>query len=275
MEQNETVEKLLKSYDSIFLFKGDTPEWAVHKRDDRAKLIHCSIPFVGNEYCRQDKKVLLYASAENLTGYHQCSDWNLDDNETASNRHRIWFDTSLQEKGLFFPNVHIAPINDGSLILAAYYMFSKIASEEVALKPGEFIEKISIGNYCKYSIESSANKDYANDRSKLKVSREYVAEDLRILQPEYLIMPKSIYETERNFIDGVKGSTKIIPVYQINSGTINRIIAKKYSKYDENQLSASIVEWYNHLGKNGITGKTKDNYLAVFSYLDERLLEIF
>lgn len=275
MEWNETVENLRKNYDNIFLSKGDTPEWAVHKRNDRTKLIHCSIPFVGKEYCKQNNKILVYASAENLTGYHQCVDWDLDDDEIASNRHRVWFENSLQSESLFFPNIHIAPINDGSLILTAYYIYSKIVAEDIALKPTEFIEKITIGNYCKYSIESLKNTDYVKDRSKLKVSREYISEDLRLLKPKYLIMPKSIYETERSFIDGIKGDAKIIPIYQINASTINRIIAKKYSKYDAYKLSTSLIEWYNQLGKNGITGKTKDNYLAVFSYIDDYFSKTF
>lgn len=144
-------------------------------------------------------KLLLYASAENLTGYRVCSDWNLD------------------------------------------------------------------------CIESLTNIDYAKDGLKLEESRDYIMADIQRLRPQYLIMPKSIYETEKKFIDERKGSTKIIPIYQINAGTVNRLIAKKYPICDMNKQNESVVNWYHHLEKNGISGKTKENYRAVFSYLDRCL----
>lgn len=265
MEWNDLVDVLLNDYEKIYNKKNNKPDWAVHKKCDSAKLIGCTIPFVGKEYAKQKTKVLLYASAENLSDY----DGYLDCDEAASNRHRKWYEWSLQEEKVFYPNVHIAPMNDGSLLLAAFYLYSKIVDANMKDMPVDFLEKICFANYCKYTIESGKNKDYARDLLKLQESREYIAKDIQVLQPDYIIMPKSIYETEHEYIDGIKGNATIIPIYQTNATTINCMIAKKYRKYTLNELSDVVRQWYDHLGTKGISGRVKESYLAVFSYLDE------
>lgn len=271
---------LLEAYKRIFESKNNEPSWAVHKTSDghTNELIHCSIPFVGKQYAEQKLRILIYASAENLTGY--CG--HLDNDDYAINRHRNKFNETAGKKDYFFPNVHIAPVEDGCLAIVALYVFMKFEKID-KIEPIDFFEMIAFGNYCKYSevlkvkAKREKNKDHASSSSQLEASREYIEKDFEVLKPDFVIMPKTIYDRKRKFIDGIKGEAKIIPVYQINAGNINRIIKKKFpvAKDDRGtvvaKLDSIIQEWYDHLGSNGISGKTKDNYISVFAHIDEVL----
>ena len=64
-----TEKKLIEIYRQVFTEKMNTPAWAVHKSSPghSHELIHCPIPFVGKYYEQQETKILLYASAENLS----------------------------------------------------------------------------------------------------------------------------------------------------------------------------------------------------------------
>ena len=258
--------QLLKIYTQIFASKKNEPEWAMHKATagHTQKLIHCPIPFVGKEYARQKVKILLYASAENLTGY----DGYLDDDQYAIHRHRNFFESSTSNPDTFFPNVHIQPINDGGLPIVALYLYLKFHTVD-QMTPAEFLERISLANYCKYTIQSSSqNQDYATNKDYLEHSHEYIKADIEILKPDYIIIPKMIYWTDREFIDQIKGNAKVIPIYQMNARNINLRI-KKYPQKDLAELPPVLGQWYSHLEANGIKGKTKENFLSVFFYLDE------
>ena len=269
MKGSVVVEKvLLESYKQIFKNKKNDPSWAVHKRSDghTNELVHCSIPFVGKKYGEQNTKILMYASAENLTGY--CG--HLDNDDYAVNRHRNKFEETAGKENFFFPNVHIAPIEDGCLAIVALYVFMKL--EKIGeVTPADFFEMISFGNYCKYTKASVKNEDYVSDFEMVEKSHDYIRKDFEVLKPDCVIMPKSIYDKHRGFIDGIKGEAKIIPIYQINAGNINRIIKRKYPLFDEENLNNVVKYWYDNLKDNGINGTTKTNYLAVFSYLDDVL----
>ena len=260
-------------YKEIFNAKNNTPEWATHKisQNHECELIHCSVPFVGKNYLKQNKRILLYASAENLSGYHKCGGY-LDDDNFAVNRHRNFYDDSVSQN-MFFPNVHIQPINDGALLIVALYVYQKYCNND-KMTPSEFLERISFANYCKYTIQSSENnKDYASNSKYLKESHDYIKQDIAVLKPDIIIMPKSIYKTNKKFIDGIKGDAIIIPIYQINSRNVNFRI-KKYPKTTLSELESTIVEWYNKLEDNGFKGKTKENFLGVFQYMDECMSEL-
>ena len=160
----------------------------------------------------------------------------------------------------------IQPISDGCLTIAALYVYSKFQKVS-EISPAEFLERIAFANYCKYSIQAEQNQDYANNPDYLAESHRYIAGDIEILKPHYIVMPKTIYWTDRTFIDSIRGSAKIIPIYQINARNINLRI-KKYSKAFSPKLDMVLLDWYNHLGKHGITGKTKENFFSIFDYLD-------
>lgn len=254
--------KLLEAYHKIFVEKKNEPSWAVHKVTEghQNELIHCTIPFVGKEYANQKTKFLIYASAENLSGYNGY----LDEDVLAVNRHRRRFNDSISE-GNFFPKVHIKPFDVGYLTIAALYIYLKYQTVD-QITPTDFLECISFANYCKYTIQSKTNIDYADDFEKLNESHEYIEQDLKILCPDVIIMPKTIYKTDGDFIDHLKGDTEIIPIYQLTVTTINAPnMISQYPQAEMHELPSVILDWYGHLNENGIT----KNFLSVFPYLDE------
>ena len=221
-------------YREIFSKKENQPTWAVHKTGSPDELVHPTIPFVGKNYLEQPKKILVYASAENLADYYVDengeNNWEdnwLDNDKKAENRHRGCFEEpSFQEGHLFFPHVHLEPMNNGCLATVVYYIASKLLGVKYE-NPKEFYETIAFGNYGKFSIETQLqetfrkkpsltskekkslkkdktmkkfNKDYAGNGDLLSVSNEFIKADLKILQPDIIIMPKSIYKTNKKFI---------------------------------------------------------------------------
>lgn len=272
--------RLLESYKQIFSSKLNTPTWAIHKNtpDFTHELIHCPIPFVGKYYDQQKTKILLYASAENLSTYNSQKLDYLECDDYAINRHRNCFDSSILKSDVYFPNVHIQPINDGCLAIVALYIYQKFQNID-EISPAAFLERIALANYCKYTIQpdldgaNKQNQDYATNKNYLKESHAYLASDIEILNPDFIIIPKTIYWSDCDFIEQIKGNAKIIPIYQINSRNINLRI-KKFPKANAADLNKVIWDWYEHLGENGITGKTKENFLSIFNYLDNVLENI-
>lgn len=271
MEYQNLVNKFEESYRQIFEVQKSegSISWAQHKKSNPNELVSPTIPFVGKNYFAQKTKILLYASAENLVGYNGY----LDDDSYAINRHRSWFDTKSYD---FFPKVHLKPIEDGSLVIVLRYICEKLGIE-MPDTPKDFLESISFANFGKFSIQpkegKNTNIDYPNDKQKMDCSMPYVKVDLELLHPDIIVMFKSIYGTESQNINAIKGNAQIIRIYQINAGTVNRLISKKNSNKDENELSPVIREWYDrsHFNQNGFTGTTRENYLSVFTYLDNIL----
>ena len=263
--------ELIKAYREIFMDTSNRPNWAVHKitPGHESELIHPPIPFVGKEYCKQTKRILLYASAENLSKYAGSNGY-LDDDEYAINRHRNTYNESVS-KGLFFPNVHIQPINDGVLPIITLYLYLRYNDID-DITPSDFLERISFANYCKFTVQSEKNKDYAGVADKVMQSRDYVKRDLSILKPDIIIIPKTIYHTDKEFINGNKGNAVILPILQMNVRNVN-IRIKKYPKTPETELNRIIAEWYNNLNGNGFTGVTRKNFISVFKYMDECIKE--
>jgi hypothetical protein len=274
-------DSLKGGYKNLFGFNENRPEeWAVRKNTNPNDLVHPAIPFVGKNY--EHSKLLLYASAENLVGY----DGYLDDDIKAINRRYIFLDGDLPDtkchqlkeakrqcdKGqkLFFPNVHIIPVYDGSLVIVSAYILKVLGIRLGYTNPYEFLENIAVDNFCKFSIErENKNKDYANDMKYLKYSINYVKKDLETLKPKIIIMPKEIYKHKEieQTITNIIPSCTIIPIFQINSRTINRHI-KKYPQKDIKDIDKQFICWQEEL-TNGITGKTNKNFNSIYTYLEE------
>lgn len=275
MNTDSAVNTLISQYSSIFDKKGLEPDWAIRKANEPTKLVHPSIPFVGKKYFAQPVKMLVYASAENLTKYTG----HLDDDVKAINRHRLYFDQSVQV-GEFFPCVHIGPFDTGSLTLCAYYILSKFMHIN-DVDPAEFLESISFGNYGKYTVKPSVkqtknglteeNIDYAGDPQKLKESHDYIVADIEELKPDLIVIIDSTYNgagSQKDFITPLCPTATIVPIMQILPRNINFRIAPNYSPHSLDDLDETTVRWYQELKEGGITGKTKDKFRSVFSYLD-------
>ncbi|MEQ9439352.1 MAG: hypothetical protein RIG62_09900 [Cyclobacteriaceae bacterium] len=263
------INQLLLEYSETFSQLENRPEWAVRKKSDSNQLVPPSIPFVGKNY--DQTKVLLYASAENLMYYTRSNEHSdiLDDPMNAVNRHRYSFEKYSKDD--FFPYVHIAPINDGSLLTVTSYILKKM---DIIFhsKPIDLAESISLGNFGKFSIGTNErNIDYASNIKYLKYSLPYIEADLSILKPQVIIMPAKIYEKKavRSLINEILPSVTVIPIYQINARNINMLFSRQYEKKEISEIS-DFYEWQKRLS-NGITGKTNDNFLSVYTYIDKIL----
>lgn len=258
----ENLQEILKEeYKKIFDIRSNRPSWAVKKTTDKEEIIHPSIPLIGKNF--ENKRLLLYASAENLTHYNGKKDTYLDKDDYAINRHRNFFDGSKD----FFPSVHIAPVSNGALVIVTAYILSLLEDSSNYSTPKELIEDISIGNFGKFSIDAgSKNQDYAKDISKLKFSFNYIKADLKTLQPKILIIPKGVYDHSeiQQLIKEIVPECLVIPIYQINNRVINTLITKKYPKISTDKIGI-LNEWQK---KSGIKGKTNNNFYSVYSYID-------
>lgn len=258
--------RLIEKYSTIF-HKEKNPDWVVIKKSNSTEIVHPPIPFVGKSY--NDLKILLYASAENLTYYtEQEKPVNyLDEDLIAINRHKYCFENCSNNK--FFPHVHIEPVNNGALMLIVAYIVKKIKEKEFE-NPFELAENIAIANFGKYSINTKKkNIDYAKDYNKIEKSIEYIKVDLQTLMPNIVIIPESIikHHAIRKIIKSIIPNSLIIPIMQITPTTINTQLAKKYKKKTPNEIGA-LNEWHKNI--NGkIKGKIKENYYSVYTYLDE------
>jgi len=298
-DYTQITTQLLNAYETIFSDTSLTPTWAVHKRNYPSELVRPTIPFVGKQYSDQKIKILVYASAENLSDYwkgndkHWTGDW-LDDDIRAAKRHRYCFDNLEMQEERKLPYVHCSPMQDGGLLTAVMYMASKLRTDETA-EPYAFYETIAFGNYGKFSIETElqstirnnpnlsyddklrlkkelnrCNIDYATMQDYLKASSVYIKAELDILKPDYIIMPNM---KDNRFIDSVKGNAKIIRICQMNATVVNNMAPNKrnqykskYCQFDINELPPAVKTAYT-----SIRGINLDNYRYVFDYLDKVL----
>ena len=266
------MEQLLDSYQRIFtqqIEQGELSTWAQHKKNNPNELVRPTIPFVGKNYSTQKTKILLYASAENLSDYlneKKGGGW-LDDDAKAINRHRWYKDLSNN----FFPWVHITPINDGSLLIVLRYICERLHID-MPDNPNDFMENIAFANFGKFSIEvhDGKNRD-PKGRKVLDFYIEYVKQDISLLRPNIIVMFNSIYKTEKQNIEAIKGNAKIIRIYQINKTTVSKIISKNplYPPIDAALLSPTIRNWYSDDHFKSYTGNHYKNFLSVFTYLDK------
>lgn len=264
----QKIHDLLSAYNEIS--KTSSPNWAVHKRDNPTELIKCTIPFVGKHYFEQAKRILVYASAENLSSYSK-SNWpiDLENDNIAQNRHRNCFENIDLQSNRFFPHVHIEPMNDGMLATAVLYIASKYLTVDNCT-PREFYETIAFANLGKYSIDSDTNIDYTKLSrkvafEKLSTSLPYLKADIETLQPHLIILPKTLYHIIKTDFDNIAKGIPILPIYQLNRRTINCTISRRKDnpKKDVQLLSPNLVTW----GKN-ISKVSFERYLHVLTYLD-------
>ena len=218
-----------------------------------------------------------------LTDYYDGGHTDLDNDQIAINRHRWCLDNQNSEMA-YFPNVHIQPMNNGTLATAAMYLVSRL-SDCTFDSARDFYEKIAFGNYGKFSLETEyqrnkrtgtgaigrrTNIDYpTREPNLLHASHPFLRADIEVLRPDYIIMPKSIYLHDRNFMDSIKGNAKIIGIHQMNARVINTHIAPNkridhnYKQYSVNELDVPIqkaLPWINRI--------SPEKYAYVFGYLD-------
>ena len=260
------IEKLKTEYSNIYSKEENRPSWAVKKIENK-NIVYPSIPFIGNNY--DETRILLYASAENLKDY----DGWLDDDNLAANRHRIWFDKHSGNS--FFPNVHIAPINNGGLVNIIGYVTMKTQPNFQFNNPRELLEGVALANFGKFSIDveiGDKNIDYARDYNKLSKSLSYIKADLNILKPKVLIIPETIYNHHkiRKLLKTEFPEINIIPIYQLHHFNINhKNRLKKFKRKNQKEIGI-LANWQTNFGA-GLTGETSKNFYSFYTYLDEKM----
>jgi len=171
---NHFEKELLVKYEDIKEYSG-VPNWSYEK-------ISPAIPFVGNNYQKVKRRVLIYGSAENLTYVY-----GKEDEKKAYKdflRNRKYF-----KEGEFFNEIHIQPISDGSLLTASRYILSMLGYDsDFSNNPKDFLEEIAASNFSKFSINSPNNIDPIKLKY-LKHSIPYIITDIKTLEPEIIILP--------------------------------------------------------------------------------------
>lgn len=231
-----------KEYRKIYSEYG-APEWA--------RTIEPAIPFVGNDYNESSEKVLIYGSAENLT---YLSGRKITENNYRRNR-------EVPDESGFFKKIHITPVTDGSLLTAARFILAKRGCDELfSSDPRRFIEQVSVVNFCKFSIDSDVNKDYASKLRYLKSSFEYIKRELAHLKPDIVVIPHATYKLVAIKKMLASGQRDIVPIYQTNLRVIN-------SHLNNVPINGNIYNYpfVSNWLKHGITGMPK--YL---SWLDRQ-----
>jgi len=158
MNTSGQISTLLTKYKSIFK-TTPPPDWAVENKKTGEK-ISPSIPFVGERYNQSKNKILLYASAENLTYYEEDNSPNdLLETEISWNRRResIKLNSSTE-----FPDIHVSPVSNGGLLSALALLGESLNLFETNHDPFKFIENVSIDNFGKFSIKTKEISNNSN-----------------------------------------------------------------------------------------------------------------
>ncbi len=185
------------------------PAWAAN--------FPASVPFIGGEFgvCG-DPKILVYASAENLNNA-SAYDPRFHHAELALNRHRVAFDRSVDDP--IGPEVGIAPFDRGGLLVGAALLRRWIDGREFADRRS-FTETVGVGNLSKFSVRNApgrANVDVGDLH--LRDSLRFVAADLEVLRPQWVIVAKPADATV--VVPLTRAATlvgaRVIPMYQFHT----------------------------------------------------------
>ena len=262
---NKIEKEVLSKYKEVF-GKTEYPDWSWE--------LPPSIPMVGNAYKDADCKCLVYGSVENLSYLNNNNQQALKDwksrGEKPFYRHRYCFEGDQKS---FFPDVHLQPISDGSLLLAARYILSLLKHDSFSSIPCEFLNEIAIGNFGKFAIKGPNNQDYASNKGFLLKSIEYIKADVETLQPDIIILPRTIYSRLKNNLrQMIKKTTLFYGIYQTQPRAISGVISRQLSPSMDNEIISTeyLDAWLANISRKGLN-MTK--YLQWLTLQHETLCE--
>jgi hypothetical protein len=208
------ADELIDQFKALF---DEPPPWAWPFKP--------SIPFVGKQY-KPGRGLLIYASAENLTGLNGHVLPVFFRSPAVWNRYRVQYQAEDRDKGGFFPYVGIQPANDGGLLAAGLFIAEHYQLPRAAT-PRAFLERTAISNWCKFTIQSGTNRDYIGNVDKLIVSLPYVVNELATLRPRVVLLPKRLWDQPslRAAMRGASPRTLFLPAPQFNARVINTRLA--------------------------------------------------
>jgi len=197
---------------------GGPPEWAWP--------YPAPIPLAGRNYV-PGRGLLVYASAENLAWMdrdkqHQKPRRESFGADVVAVRYRHQYENPQLQVERFFPDVGMAPVSNGGLLCAAYFVLDEIEAS-VPSSPRALLDLIAVANWCKFVMLS--NVDYVRDREKLRKSLPYVTNELEVLRPHLVIMPKTILgDPDNDIYEAMRGAspeTTFVGVMQFNAMVVN------------------------------------------------------
>jgi hypothetical protein len=235
-------DRLKARYSAIFGERG-FPDWSYH--------IPPPIPFVGDHFMNAPKRVLVYASAENLNHRDQVNSLlALTDPMLRSS----WFLDARRKTDQDSTFVHINPIDNGSLLLAARHVLYRLDPRWPFAnnKPSAFLDQIAVANPGKFSIDPGRigasrkrNYDYANDRIKFEEMRAYILADLTELTPDVIIIPRTIERTLRALqpMMNLAQNSTVVGIYQVSPQAINCHIKRQVPERASSVSGLPYIRW--------------------------------
>lgn len=194
-DRSALIGELSAAYEAEYC-RSAAPAWAFQG-------IAPAIPYVGERFLKAPKKVLIYASAENLAADPLHLE-NLRALPVNAQMHRSYGRTPRQHED---QNVHIEPINNGALLKLARHALSylPVESEFTTNSSMSFLEQVAVANPGKFSIDPNRldrkprkNLDYAGDPDMFAAQRSYLEADLSHIGPQIVILPRKIFDSLRS-----------------------------------------------------------------------------
>lgn len=239
-DRKALIEALALSYGTEYC-KAGSPKWAFQD-------IAPAIPYIGERFFEAPKKVLIYASAENLAG-DPIHVENLRTLPTNEQMHRPYGRTPRQHED---QNVHIEPINNGALLKVARHALSYLpfGADFDTNSSRSFLEQVAVANPGKFSIDPRRldqklrkNLDYASEPAKFMDQRTWLEADFKHISPQIVILPRKIFASLRSA--GMEGLfdhlDHIILIQQVQFQAI-------YGRGKRRQPSAPRSEWNTTTG---------------------------
>lgn len=115
--------------------------------------------------------------------------------------------------------------------------------------PQAFLEQVAVANpgkFSKFNLKAKNNKDYAGDGTPWLASKPYIGIDLEVLDPDIIIIPRTIRDTLKKppvNLDLTRKGRVIMPNYQITAGTINRTIKPQLKKLQVPKKRSIVEDW--------------------------------
>lgn len=273
---NKLESKVLDKYKGI-IKRDNIPYWSFNYNP--------AIPFIGNSYHISKPKVLIYGSAENLSEYYgkKNKEWfdGKDDNDLLRNRYMF-----EKSKNSFFPDFHMQPIKDGSLLTVARYILERLyPNNSFSKKPRTFLEQVSAVNFAKFSFKDDTNYDYPpKNKRGLMDSFSYVMDEITLLKPNIIIIPSTILAKIHNELNRLFSEININPrligIYQVNPQAINLAIGKYLKKENLEIIDSKtgvpefLEEWIKNIQflKAKQQEKVQGLMLKYITWLDNKIL---
>jgi hypothetical protein len=148
------------------------------------------IPLVGKKYDKAEKKILLYATAQNLSPGN-ATEYCKNMNKLTERLYYPWDDFSKKypENGLKYYDISISPYASGvlpALIGVFLYAQFKIAIKNLS----QIHDHVAISNYYKFSFNKGSKDIHPNNLKDpteyYKLNDDLVEAEIKVLQPDYI-----------------------------------------------------------------------------------------